>query len=119
MTPLLICALIPALNGCSVYHERVPSLHDLSTHRAAYTAQKVAVTGTVRDLRQWHYSDGFRSEIFFVCLGADCVHVYEKGNSPIHNGQGVTVYGTYYAVFHAGAHEYRNEIEADEIIPGS
>ncbi len=111
------CVLLPLLSGCSPYRQDVPTIAALVRNAPRYTDHVVAVTGTARSLRQWRYKDGYRSELFALCDAGSCVTIYKRANSPIHDGELLTVRGTFYDHLHIGGRIYRNEVDAGAILP--
>ncbi len=117
MIEQVFCVLLPLLSGCSPYRQDVPTISALVQNAPRFTGHVVAVTGTARSLRQWHYKDGYRSEIFTLCDASSCVTVYKKANSPIHDGELLTVRGTFYDNLHIEGRIYDNEVDAGAILP--
>ena len=116
MIPALACVILPILSGCSDFVRDAPSVSEVVQHRSTYAGKSVSVTGRVRKLDQWDSKLGRPEEIFSVCDGG-CIHVYMLEHSPIHDGQLVTIRGTYRDVYRVGRETFYNEIEGTEVLP--
>lgn len=116
MIPALACVVLPILSGCSDFVRDAPPVSAVAQHRSAYTHKSVSLTGRVRKLDQWDSKLGRAEELFSLCDGG-CVRVYMLEHSSIHDGQLVTVRGTYYDVYHFGRETFYNEVEGTEVLP--
>lgn len=116
MIEQLVCALLPVFTGCDQYRERAVSVAALAAAPEAYDRERLRVRGTVVHLNQRLSKYGEPYETFSFCDGR-CVRIFKNEHSPIHNGQVVTVYGDFYAIWHVGPFTYNNEVSADEILP--
>lgn len=115
----LWCALLPLLGGCGDYIENAPAIPALVTQPARFDRAKVTVVGRVTHLRRKiAYFSHNAYEVFLLCEGTSCVHVYlSDANSQAREGDLTRVRGAYYVSFHTGKYVYGNEIEAEEITP--
>lgn len=116
MIPALACVILPLLGGCSDFVRDTPGIAQVVQQRSKYRGKSISVTGRVQKLDQWTSKLGRPEEIFSVCQDS-CIRVYILAHSPIHNGQLVTVRGTYYDVYRAGRETFHNEIEGTEVLP--
>jgi hypothetical protein len=116
MIPALACLLFPLGAQCGDFVRDAPSIASVAAHRAQYNGRILDVTGRVQRLDQWRSRRGRSQQVFQLCDGA-CVRVYMPAHSAIHNGQLVTVRGTYYESLHLDRSTYDNELEATEVLP--
>lgn len=117
MIPAIGCLLLPFFGSCSQFVTNVPQIAQVVQHRPYYSGKSVTVTGDVARLDRWTSSRlKMKEEVFQICEDG-CIRVYMPAHSPIHNGERVTVRGTYYDALHAGRKTYHNEIEAAEVLP--
>ena len=77
-----------------------------------FYGQNVEVTGTISHVENKISNKGNPYTTFSVCAG-QCVEVFAFGTPAIHNGQKVTVHGTFEGVHHTGGVYYKNVIDAD------
>jgi len=117
MIPALACVALPLLNGCTDYVRDAPKIANVVAHQSAYDGKTVSVTGRVNHLDQWQSKTGLLEELFTVCDGDTCIRIYMRARSAIHDGQLVTVRGTYYRTYRFGHSIFHNEIEATEVLP--
>lgn len=116
MIPALTCLLFPLGAQCGDFVRDAPSIANVAAHSAQYSGKILDVTGRVQHLDQWRSPRGFSRQLFQLCDGS-CVRVYVPAHSAIHNGELVTVRGTYYQTFHAARSTYHNELEGTEVLP--
>lgn len=116
MIPALTCLLLPIFANCSSYVRNVPPIADVVAREAYYDGKTITVTGRVVRLDQWTSKSTGQSEVFSICQ-EQCVRVYMRAHSPIHNGELVTVSGEYYRAYRVGRRTYYNEIEGAEVLP--
>ena len=117
MIPALACIALPLLSGCPDYVRDAPKLPSLVAHQAAYNGKTVSVTGRVKRLDEWASKTGLPEELFTICEGSTCIRVYMRTHSAIHDGELVTVRGTYYQTYRFGRYTFHNEIEGTEVLP--
>ena len=116
----LFCLLLPFAAPCPQYVDLVPSIRLLEREKARYDGKVVNLKGSVARLWQWRSKDRqYAYEMFFLCDGRACVHVFMEANSPIRQGQTVLVRGPYYRMYRTAKVSYPNEVEATEIRPSS
>jgi starvation-inducible outer membrane lipoprotein len=77
-----------------------------------FYGQPVEVTGTIANIANKISHKGNPYTTFSLCAG-QCVEVFTFGTPAIHNGQKITVHGTFEGVHHTGGISYKNVIDAD------
>lgn len=115
MIPAITCLLLPFLGNCPNFVRNVPQIAAVVQRKAYYNGKIISVTGRVSRLDQWTSGTEGSSEVFSICAG-ECIRVYMRAHSRIHNGELVTVSGQYYQAYHAGRRTYYNEIEGVELL---
>ena len=115
----LLCMLLPVLKGCSSFVDYVPTIAQLEADQRYFNGKSVHVTGRVKGIDQWQSRTGRdRYQVFDICEGRNCVHVFTQSQSPVHNGERVSALGPYFRAYRTAKIVYHNEIEATEILPG-
>ena len=115
----LFCMLLPVLNGCSSFVDYVPTIAQLEADRRYFNGKTVHITGFVKGFDQWQSRTGRdRYQVFYICEGRECVHVFTQSRSPVQNGERVSARGPYFHAYRTAKIVYYNEIEATEILPG-
>jgi hypothetical protein len=89
------------------------TIEQILAHPANFDQQHVEVSGAVSGIRTKVSHRGNAYVTFSLC-SAGCIHVFAFGSPTLHDGQQLTVHGTYYAVKHQGSYTFRNEIDADD-----
>lgn len=112
----IACLVFPLLSGCSSYVDSSPPVAAIVSHPGDYSRKPIVITGTVRSLDEWRTRSGFGVERFMLCQDA-CVRIFADMQSPISNGQQVSVRGTFWRTYRTGTTAYRNEIIANEVFP--
>ena len=114
-----LCMLLPVMNGCSSFVDYVPTIRQLETDQRYFNGKTVHVTGRVKGFDEWHSRNGrYWYQVFYICDGGDCVHVFTQSRSSVRNGQQVSARGPYFRAYRTARVVYHNEIEATEILSG-
>jgi starvation-inducible outer membrane lipoprotein len=79
---------------------------------STFYGKPVDVSGTISNVANKISHKGNPYTVFSLCAG-QCVEVFAFGTPAIHNGQHVTVHGTFEGVRHTGGIYYKNVIDAD------
>lgn len=114
----LLCMLLPVLKGCSSFVDYVPTIAQVEADQRYFNGKTVHVTGRVKGIHQWQSQTGQdRYQVFYICEGRQCVHVFAQSRSSVRNGERVSARGPYFRAYRTAKIVYHNEIEATEILP--
>ena len=109
-----LCMLLPLFADCAQYTRPAGAPPALVERAREYDRRTVRTWGKVERLEHRISRRGTAYDVFWLCDGM-CLRTYNPARTGLHDGQNVSVTGTFYRERTVGGFTFRNEIEATEI----